>query len=89
MSKNKKNSEYELFKHYSEEYLYLKKRLAGMDFKNNPVKDDSEYIEILNDEIYNLKDENAQLRIELSNQKLFNSLPFYKKMFYIITKKYI
>ena len=84
----KSKSEYDLFKYYVDEYMYIKKRLKSMeDFKNNPVHEDEEYINILLEDNEELKNENIKLRLEISNMNLFNELPWYKKLIYILTKK--
>lgn len=84
-----KQSDYELFKHYKEEFLFLKTRLMGMDFNDNPVKKDVEYNNILVEENKELKDEVYDLRLELSKYRVFNQYSLWKKIIYLIKNKTI
>ena len=64
--------EYELFKSYCKEYNYYKLRLADMNYRGNPAKEDAEYVEILQDEIDELKETIAYMRIKKSDVNLLN-----------------
>ena len=65
-----KNLEYEHYKRYCSEYNYYKMRLANMDYRNNPVKEEVEYLKMLEDEIDELKNTIAHLRVKTSNTNL-------------------